>query len=261
MKISRYPLYQLTTDLTTPFEIDNGVSIVNNNIILGKRNVANLSKKDKLHIKEAKYCLSINQDIVSPGEASVLFMLSCRLLKRTKLFIRYHINHNNEVLQITDRYPYVTAWNATTQIRNEEFKKIKKIYLSLQNFQSLNRRAINATYFLLMAYRSRSWLESLIFHVCALETLTSGKKRESKITKKFVDRVHNFTGSNKQRLEKIYNIRSELVHGRYNTKDTDQHLVFNRTAESACRKMFVRILLNSHNIKAFANDSSRLKLF
>ena len=112
-----------------------------------------------------------------------------------------------------------------------------------------------------MAYRSKSWLESLIFHVCALETLTSDVKRESKITKKFVNRVHHFTGYNKQRLEKIYNIRSELVHGRYNSKNTEKHLILNRTAESACRKMFVRILLDSNNIKAFVNDSTRLKLF
>ena len=261
MKISQYPLYELNTDLITSFGIDKGLSIVNNTIILGKTNVDSLSKKDKRHIKEAKYCLSIDQEIISLEGASVLFMLSCRLLKRTKVFIRYHINHKNEVFQIIERYPYVTARNATKRITQTEFKKIRKIYLGLKRFQSLNRRASNATYFLLMAYRSKNWLESLIFHVCALETLTSGKKRESYITQKFVDRVHNFTGYNKKRLEKIYNIRSELVHGRYNNKDTSKHLIFNRTAESACRKMFVKILLDSNNFNAFANDISRLKLF
>jgi len=261
MKISTYPLHSLDSELKTPFEIDNGVSIVSNNIDIGKVEKINVSKEDKHHLQDTDYCLSIDENVIKPEIASLRFMLACRLLKRTKIVIRYRINSSNTVVKIRDDYPFVTAHNATRQIKPNEFKKIKNLYLGLGKFSELTKRSGNASYFLSIAYRSRGWLESLIFHVCALETLTSSSTRENKITEKFKRRVHSFIGYNEKKLEKIYNIRSELVHGRYNHKSAAENLKLNRIAEAACRKMFTKILLKPEYINAFANDKNRMKLF
>jgi len=73
MKILQYPLYQLNTNLITPFEIDNGVAIIENKIVLSD-NENNVSKKDQIHIQETKYCLSIDQNVITSEEASVLII-------------------------------------------------------------------------------------------------------------------------------------------------------------------------------------------
>jgi hypothetical protein len=183
------------------------------------------------------------------------------LLKRTKVSIRYRVDSSSEIRKIRDDYPFVTASNVTTAIKKAEFKTIAKLYAGLNKFKNINKRTGNAVYFLGLAYRSRGWLESLIFHVCALETLTSASKIEKEITQKFKKRIHNFIGYNEKKLEKIYNVRSELVHGRYSHKSVKEHLKLNRIAEAASRKMFTKILLNPNYLNAFRKNASRMKLF
>lgn len=256
-----YPLYELNSDITPPVQIANGVSIISNNIDLNSINKANVSKEDANHLKRPQLCLQIDEEVIPPEEASIAFIVSCRLLKRTKVFIRYRVDSSNQIRKIRDDYPFVTARNVTGIIKKEEFKKITTLYAGINKFRNLNKRTGNAVYFLGLAYRARGWLESLIFHVCALETLTSASNRENKITQKFKERIHNFIGYNENKLEKIYSIRSELVHGRYSHKSIEENLKLNRIAEAACRKMFTKIFLNSVYSNAFQCDTSRMKLF
>lgn len=112
-----------------------------------------------------------------------------------------------------------------------------------------------------MAIRSRGWLESLIFYVCALETITSAPNIENKITEKFKNRINNFIGYDKNKLNEIYNIRSKLVHGRYDFQSEEENLRLNEIAEEVCRKVFSKILLDNSNINSFEDDEGRLKLF
>jgi hypothetical protein len=261
MKISIYPLHDLDSDLKCPFEIDNSVSVIFNVINIENIDKRNVSKEDERHLRDTAFCLSVDEKIIRPEEASLLFMIACRLLKRTKLFIRYRIKSSNTVAKICDDYPFVTAHNATTQIKPNEFKKIAKLYTGLSAFSKLTKRSGNAVYFLSMAYRSRGWLESLIFHVCALETLTSSSTQEKGITEKFIKRVHSFIGYDEKKLRRIYDIRSELVHGRFSHKSAEENLKLNRIAEAASRKMFAKILLCQTHIDAFAIDEKRMKLF
>jgi hypothetical protein len=102
MKISLYPLYYLDSDLTAPVQIDKGVSIVKNEIDTNKINKINVSKEDIHHIHETKFCLSIDEETIKPEKASLLFIIACRLLKRTKIFIRYRVNSAQTVSKTRD---------------------------------------------------------------------------------------------------------------------------------------------------------------
>jgi hypothetical protein len=223
---------------TPPLEIANGVSIISNNINLNRINKINVSWEDEYCLTNSRLCLQVDEDVILPEEASFVFIITCRLLKRTKVFIRYRVNSSNEIRKIRDDYPFVPDRNVTAIIKSQEFKKIAKLYSGFNKFKTINKRTRNALYFLCMAYRASGWLESLIFHVCALETLTSGQNRERNITEYFIERIHNIIGYNKDKLEKIYNIRSELVHGRYNHNSVKENLKLNKIAEEACRKTF-----------------------
>lgn len=261
MKTSIYPLHELDSEVTPPVQIADGIAVISNNIDCNKIKKINVSDEDAHHLTNTQLCLQVDEEVLRPEEASIAFIISCRLLKRTKVFIRYRVDSSNEIRDIRDDYPFVPARNVTRIINQQEFKKIAKLYSGLNKFKTINKRTGNAVYFLGMAYRSGGWLESLIFHVCALETLTSGPNRESSITRKFKDRINNFIGYDEDKLEKIYNIRSELVHGRYSYKSAKDNLKLNRIAEEACRKMFTKILLNPNYLNAFINDTSRMKLF
>lgn len=183
-------------------------------------------------------------------------------MKRTKVFIRYRIDDDrNIVSKIRDDYPFVTSSDVTSIINDEEFKRVSEIFGGLNFFKNISTRTSNAAYFLGQAYRSRKWLEALLFYVCVLETLTSSADREGGITEKFVNRIHNFIGYDKASLKKIYDIRSELVHGRYKWNSKDETLRLFRIAEEVCRSVFMRILSDEKILDSFKNDESRINIF
>lgn len=260
-KISFYPLIEFFATARIPLQIDDGLSIVYNSISFDNINKINISEEDINQIKYPPFCLQVDEEKINPEEASLLFILACRLLKRTKVFIRYRVDSLNQIRQIRDDYPYINSVNIAESILDDELIKISKLYSNLNNFRSLNTRSGNASYFLSLAYRSHNWLESLIFHVCSLETLISAPEQEGKITEKFINRITNFIGYDVGKLEKIYNVRSELVHGRHNHESENENLELKKIAEEENRLVFSKILLTPHCFEAFKNETTRLKMF
>jgi len=257
-----YPLFDLITDTNSPTKIENGIIVLENDTEIEEIVSINLSQEDRHHIQGAQLCLSIDKNQHEPKQASIAFIISCRLLKRTKVFIRYRIDDDRKMVsKIRDDYPFVTSNDVSSKINDEEFKRISEIFAGLNIFKNISTRTSNAAYFLGLAYRSRKWLEALLFHVCALETLISSTEREDRITEKFVNRIHNFIGYDKASLKKIYDIRSELVHGRYKWNSEDENLRLFRIAEEACRSVFVKILLDEKILDSFKGDESRINIF
>ncbi len=257
-----YPLFGIKTETENPIQIGNGITVSKNDIETEKLYPTNLSQEDKHHLKQAKLCLFVDKKQYVPEEASLLFIISCRLLKPSKVTIRYKIdNGENIVSKIRDDYPFVPSDDVTSIITDENFKRVSKIFEGLNYFKTISTRTSNAAYFLGLAYRSRKWLEALLFHVCALETITSSVDREQRITDKFVNRIHNFIGFDDAALRKIYNIRSELVHGRYMADSEDENLRFFKIAEEVCRSVFMRILLDKEILNSFGTDEARMTIF
>lgn len=260
-KYSFYPLFKLYSDFNKTIEIDKGVSVVPNDIDINLIEESTISLVDKHHFKETSYCLRIDEDIVAPNEASLVFMLSCRLFKCTKVFIRYRLNSSKHKLCIYDLYPYIPSKETSIEITYEEFKKISTLYKNFNQFKDLSIRSGNICYFISLAYRADSWLESLIFFVCALETITSSDIQERGITNKFINRIYNFTGYDRSKLRSIYDVRSELVHGRYSSESKEKNLELMIIAEEVLRKTFVKILSNTEYLTDFKDSSKRLNIF
>lgn len=257
-----YPLFKIITEIENPIQIDDGITISKNIIETKKLYPMNLSKEDIHFINQAKLCLVVDKKLWEPEQASLIFILSCRLLKPTKIFIRYRVDDTkNIVLKIRDDYPYVPTEHATEKIEAEEFKVISTIFKRLNQFIIINSKTSNAAYFIGLAYRSRKWLEALIFHVCSLETLASSADIEHGITEKFVNRLHYFIGYDKDALRKLYNIRSELVHGRYLANSEDENLRHFIISEEVSRSSLLKILLNNEILNAFSKEDTRMNLF
>jgi hypothetical protein len=257
-----YPLFDFDTEAISPIQIGNGIVVSKNVIEIEKLLSVNLSQEDKHHLLQAKRCLLIDKNKYKPEQASLLFIIACRILKPTKVFIRYRVDYeNNTVSKIRDDYPFVPTDDVTTTISNNDFNLVLKLYEGIDTFRKINTRTSNASYFIGLAYRTRKWLEGLLFHVCALETLTSSSNQENGMTKKFVNRINYFIGYEKAALEKIYNVRSELVHGRYLAESNDKNLEYYKIAEEVCRSAFRKILMNHNILDSFNNDEDRMKVF
>ena len=256
-----YPLHYFQCNADYPIKIAEGLSVVSNTIDCDSLSSDFLSEYDKSNIDLTPLCLEIDSNVIRPEEASIAFILSCRLLKRTKVLIRYRIDDLKDVSIIRDNYPYVTSDDATNQIAENDYHTISKLYDGLLRFKRINTRTGNAIYFVSMAYRSWKWLETLIFHVCALETLTSASDRETGITEKFKRRINKFIAYDESKLGEIYDVRSELVHGRYSFETIEKNRNLRLTAEEVSRSVFNKILLSNHRLKAFRNDDTRMRLF
>lgn len=257
-----YPLFDFKTNATDPFQIGNGLVVSKNLLDVEKLYPGNLSKEDKHHLKQAKYCLTVDKTMHKPEQASLLFVISCRLLKPTRVIIRYRVDDNNNVVsKIRDDYPFVPTNVVSSNVNKEELKDISAIFEGFNAFRKINARTSNASYFIGLAYRSRKWLESLLFHVCALETLISSTVREQEITKKFVDRLNFFIGYDKDSLRTIYNIRSKLVHGRYLAESVDENQKYFIIGEEVCRSVFKKILMDQGILNSFKDDQKRMKIF
>jgi len=257
-----YPLFGIETETDNLIQIGKGIAVSKNDIETKKLYSNNLSQEDKYHLQQVKHCLIVDKNQYKPEQASLLFIISCRLLKPTRVIIRYRIDSDNNIVsKIRDDYPFVPSDDDTSKITNENFKQVSKIFKGLNYFKTINTRTSNASYFLGLAYRSRKWLEALLFHVSALETITSLPDREQGVTKKFADRINNFIGYDKAALRKIYNIRSELVHGRYIAESVDENLRFFKIAEEVCRSVFLKILIDKKILDSFGTDEARMKIF
>ena len=126
MKISRYPLYSFYSDVDRPFQIDRGISIDTNDIFTNKIQTYNVSNEDENHLKEVNFCLKIDEDITPPCQASIAFIVACRLLKPTKVFVRYRVDSSNAILKIRDDYSFNR--NAKETIDKDDFKTISKLF-------------------------------------------------------------------------------------------------------------------------------------
>ena len=80
-----YPLFQFETEIEEPVQIGTGVSISKNEVDTEKLYPTNLSKEDLHYIKNANHFLFIDKNKHEPEQASLIFVLSCRLLKPTKI--------------------------------------------------------------------------------------------------------------------------------------------------------------------------------
>lgn len=256
-----YPLFEFVIDVNPPVPVDDGICITQNDIVVTELESYNMSEEDKNLLAMPYFCLKVDKNKQEPEIASISFVVASRLVKRTKVFIRYRVDNSTRLIKIRDDYPFASSPETTTLITSVELQRLCDLYRALNQFKQINNRALNAVYFLGLACRSRKWLESLLFYVNALETLTSATQQERNITDKFIDRIHNFIGHDEDELKEIYNKRSELVHGRSRWLSEEENLRLYLIAEKVCRKVFSKILLEENYVELFNDDLKRLNMF
>jgi hypothetical protein len=127
MTFSLYPLHGFKSNLIDEYKVLEGLSLKINDIDIEDVNKYSLSNDDISKIELETHCLSIDRSIFEPAHITLRFIIACRLLKHTRVFIRYHIKSKDDLLKIRDNYPYVQADDSTRIIDVEEFSKLSQI--------------------------------------------------------------------------------------------------------------------------------------
>ena len=150
-----------------------------------------------------------------------LFLLICRIDSNSSIGIKYVICRNAP--HLSDRFSefwkpaLIGSKSGVEHFNTTLLKKLLIRYNRLLDFNSLSTRTAHALNFLLLAYTSYYWMESFILFITSLETLVSPSSENqitSKILKRTVKLINNVEICSKTKLEKLYELRSNIIHGR-----------------------------------------------
>ena len=152
-----------------------------------------------------------------------LLLLAFRIIKQSDVQIKYLICINFPYLSIKypDDWKYAIAESRIKRnaeaINKFELENVLDGYFKLKEFLNVSYRTSHAVNFLFLSYTSFYWMEIFLLLMTALETLVSPDKKDkivSEVTQRVVCLINNKELCNKSKFQKIYDLRSDIIHGK-----------------------------------------------
>lgn len=199
-----------------------------------KEHIPGLSEMDREYIKLESWALvAENPNLTTYREDINRLLLSFKIHTLARLFVKYRVCADDMSLStvITERMTHVLAGKSPREITAEQLEHVNTGFERLQEMDaihSVSNRTHNAIYFMYGAYFTVghvAYLFILLFTV--LEALFS-KDGSGAATRTICERVSSFLDSQPRctyaDIQRLYNIRSELVHGRRRISESTQNL-------------------------------------
>lgn len=150
-----------------------------------------------------------------------LLMLAFRICDEADCSFEYILNVSNTHSSLKN----LDKWKRSINIKKpssiftiDTLEKIKVVYLTLQKFYSVSARTKHSIQFLYLGYISYYWMQAFILFMTSLETLVSPDIKSDRITSIIINRIVKFIPEksicSKSQLNKIYELRSDIVHGK-----------------------------------------------
>lgn len=201
---------------------------------LPAEDIPGLSRMDLEYIKRERWAIVADDtDLGKYREGVNRLLLSFKIHTLGRLFIKYRLCAENTSLSsvINEKMNYILADKSGREVTLEQLKQVNVGFGRLQemdSIESVSNRTHNAIYFMYGAYfvaSHASYMFILLFTV--LEALFS-KEQGGAATKTICQRASALLGSRPRctyaDIERLYNIRSELVHGRRKAAQSGQNL-------------------------------------
>lgn len=220
-----------------------------------------LSKLDTSHIKSASWAFIYEGDGPACKPLVNLLLMSFRIfLDHRPPFIKYQLcKADNQISKLTQPMTYnYSAETNRIAYENENLLQIDTGFQHLQKMHTTSTRTKNALYFLYRAFHADKWIDSFVLMMCSLESLFSKDTNDRNSTKAITNRVSSLLSSQtrctKLDIEKLYEIRSKMVHGRLEASDDPgENLKYLEHLEYVTVRCF-RELVNN---KAYAHYASK----
>jgi hypothetical protein len=176
------------------------------------------SKRD-IHVMEFQpwALVAENPDLTKYKEEINILILSFKICKLSRLFIKYRLCKEDatlcRLLNETTHYisPEVELYTF------EDLRVINSRFSNLKEMSTISNRTHNAIYFMFRGFLSGKMIDTFIFLMAAIESLFSNETMGG-ATRTICTRVSKFleckTRCEYKDIEKLYDLRSKMVHGR-----------------------------------------------
>ena len=263
MSATSMPLFQFEMLAAPGFSLGDGFSIDRFELSDAHR-IALFSEQDVHHMRSAKWALRHEGNELCGYKAqSNTIMMAFRIFSdRHPPFIKFRLSSVPEEstrIQQPMTYNYA-AKRAKGAYSVEELDRIRSGFHDMQAMDAISTRTHNALYFLYRAFHADKWIDSFLLMTSALEALFS-KDASGGATAAITTRVASFLGSatrcTKQELEDLYDLRSQMTHGRIAVgDDASENLAKLEHLEHVTNASF-RKLLESRQYSRFETKSDR----
>ena len=196
-----------------------------------------------------------------------LLLMAFRIFNLSDCNGIYLLNVNNPHLSVKEDNQWKNAVankHNSTYINFEELKKLKMGYEHLKSFYFTSPRTKHSVQFLYLGYISNYWMQAYILFMTALETLIS-PPTEEQITIKIIKRTRSLIGNSKicskAKLEKLYELRSNIIHGRITVSlDFNEHIEEIVKLQTIVLSAF-KIILSKNYISIYKNEETKEQFF
>lgn len=258
------PLFQYISDDEKEFEFSSRpFSIGRIDIKHDIPKIDLFSNQDIKNIQQVEWCIIIDGKIPENYEEEInLLVMAFRIVTRCNVFAKYilcssEISKNRRINEVIT---YIIEDNCAI-VNYSELTNIDKIFSRILEMKETSDRTQNALYFLYRAFHTTHWVDSFIMFVCFLESLFS-KDKIGGVTKTICTRVNNYIKDPKivtyQSVENLYNLRSDMVHGRIITsnRSSSYNLVELKKLEDLAIHIISKMLL-SQDYNYYENKNCR----
>ncbi len=249
------PLFDFANESEEEVQFLNGAYAVRRNDLTEndpRIDLPGISQVDRKFISNEQWALvAQDPDLNRYAEEVNLLLLSFKIFTLGKLFIKFRICDTDTSLCriIKDRMGYIPSNASTKLITRKQLQEVAIGFdrlLEIYGTNSDSNRTHNAIFFLYAAYFNTAHALSffaLLFIV--LEALFS-KDQGGSATKTICERVSAFLERRERctypEIEKLYQIRSELVHGRRLASDANENLAVAHELEFVVSECMKKIL-------------------
>jgi hypothetical protein len=256
------PLFDFINDSEQEFEFGEGTYSLRKfdpAVDIPKDDLLGLSRRDLDYIKQAEWALvSENPETNTYKKDINRLLLSFKIHTLGRLFIKYRLCAAEASLSsvIQEKMNFILPEKSPRQITFDRLEQVKSGFerlLEMDSVDSVSNRTHNAIYFMYGAYFTAGhalYLFLLLF--AALEALFS-KEEGGAATTTICKRVSAFLGSQDRctyaDIERLYRIRSELVHGRRKFSESAENLADAHELEFVVTECMKKILAERTYLK------------
>ncbi len=153
-----------------------------------------------------------------------ILLLSFRIYKLARVFIKYRLCKEDVhcCFRLNDCLRIVMPNKSNRIITLNDLNIIDKGFSKLLQMDAISKRTHNAIYFMYRGFCAGKMIDSFLFLMCSIESLFSNEERFG-ATKTICSRVSKFldyrSGYKYVDIEKLYDLRSKIVHGKVAVKD------------------------------------------
>lgn len=198
-----------------------------------KADLPGLSKMDLDYIRQERWALVFDGPNLDTYREDInLLLLSFKIQTLARPFIKYRLcaTDLNQCSIVNERMTFILPDKSERRVNYEQleqvnigFQRLKEMYLA----GSVSNRLRNAVYFMYCAYFMASHaLPLFVLLFTVLEALFS-KEIGGAATKTVCHRASSFLGlrpgCSYSDIERLYQVRSELVHGRRDASESDEN--------------------------------------